>query len=316
MSGIKKLLVCLIVVSLAGSPALGESPPSENLPLAELWTQTSAEHAALCLQAYNTAGDQFERWASLFQKRDDGLAYLPGSDKPLAVILDLDETVLDNSGYQAFLYENNTSYNSTTWALWAEFQSINKKAGAPVEGSVEFLLKMEEMGITPLYVSNRGAAQKEATIKTLKNLGLGMTDIESRVLLRQKGEALQEQEEEILEAGEFDSETVREITEGEGGKEARRRLLRREYDVLAYFGDVYGDFEPFLALADSTRARYEQRKESVVQNSERWGRTWFILPNPMYGSWSVGEAVPKGKASKALNDFGFSVFLRGRKSVR
>ena len=316
MSGIKKLLVCLIVISLAGSPALGESPPTENLPLAELWTQTSAEHAALCLQAYNVAADQFERWAPLFQKRDDGLAYLPGSDKPLAVILDLDETVLDNSGYQAFLYENNTSYNSTTWSLWAEFQSINKKAGAPVEGSVEFLLQMEEMGITPLYVSNRGEAQKEATIKTLKNLGLNMTDIESRVLLRQKGEALEEQEEEVLERVDLGADTVRKITEGEGGKEGRRRLLRRKYDVLAYFGDVYGDFEPFLAMADSTKARYEQRTDSVVENSERWGRTWFILPNPMYGTWSVGETIPKGEASEALNDFGFSIYLRGRKVVR
>jgi acid phosphatase len=303
-----------MLASLTAGPGFAESPPvAERIPLAELWVQTSAEHKALCHQAYNAAADNFDNWLPLLERRADGKAYLPGSSKPVAIILDLDETVIDNSGFQAFTIKSNASYTPDLWNAWVQFQTINKAAGAPVDGAVEFLLKVQEMGVTPVYISNRRADQTADTVAVLKNIGLDSEDLEERVLLRQTGKALEEEVHEALQGDSSDPEAVK---EGEGEKEARRRLVEQKYDVVAYFGDVYGDFEPFLAMADSTRQKFEQRLESAEGHREQWGRIWYILPNPMYGSWSVGETIPKGQVNQSLNDYGFSVYLRGRRTVK
>ena len=89
-----------------------------------------------------------------------------------------------------------------------------------------------------------------------------------------------------------------------------------EYDVVAYFGDIYGDFEPFLEMAESSKKLYEQRREASEEHRLNWGSVWFILPNPMYGSWSVEKAIPKNGIGEALNDYGFSIYIRSRRALK
>jgi predicted secreted acid phosphatase len=316
----KTILVSFLLTLGAYMPVLAEAPPHDRRPpLAELWHQTSAEYRGLCYQAYTAAREQFEHWAPLLEKRADGKAYLPGSTKPVAIILDLDETVIDNSGFQAFTVKSGTEYNPQVWRAWIEFQTINQKAGGTVPGSVDFLAYVQEMGVTPIFISNRDTEFKAQTIKVLERNGIDVTDIENRVLLRVKGEAGDQQAREAAAASGLDenSSQGQAAVVGEGKKEGRRLMTRQEYDVLAYFGDVYGDFEPFVHLAQETQTRvFEQRKASADENKDKWGKTWFILPNPMYGSWSIGDAIPKDQIKSSLEDYGFGVYLRGRRELK
>jgi len=312
----KNVLMTLAFVVASCLTGLADTTPqAPPAPLAELWVHTSAEYRGLAYQAYNTASMQFDRWAPLLQKRADGKAYLPGSQKPLAIVLDLDETVIDNSGFQAFMYRTGATYHPQIWAAWMEFQAINKNAAPAVPGSVEFLAKAEAMGVTPIYISNREAGNEANTIKVLANNGINTEGIEKRILLRQSGEAADEQVARALTGANISagSAEARRVAEGEGEKESRRLLVLQDYDVLAYFGDVYGDFEPFLEMAGSTQRKFEQRRASADAHRQNFGRTWFILPNPMYGYWSVGSTIPKDGIKDALNDYGFEVFVRGRR---
>lgn len=292
--------------------------PHGRMPLAELFVHTSAEYKALCHQAYNTAGHRFREWEPLLERREDGLAYLPGSDKPVAIILDLDETVISNSGFQAFMAKSGAHYSYQLWQSWVDFQAINKAAAPEVPGATKFLAQMKEMGITPIYISNRRAGQEPGTTKALENLGIDIEDIENRLFLKPVQDMLDKQNQKLMkEAGiEPDSKTGREIIAGEGAKEGRRRMMSSRYDVVAYFGDIYGDFEPFLAMANNTKAVFQQRRESAGDYEDNWGSVWFILPNPMYGTWGPEKTLPKDDIDGCLDDYGFSVYLRGRRDPR
>jgi predicted secreted acid phosphatase len=316
----KTILISFLLTLGAYMPVLAEAPQHDRRPpLAEIWHQTSAEYRGLCYQAYAAAREQFEHWAPLLEKRSDGRAYLPGSDKPVAIILDLDETVLDNAGFQAFTVRTGTNYNPQIWNAWITFQSINKKAGGTVPGAVDFLAYVHDMGITPIFISNRDAGYKPQTIKVIEQNGIDTTDIENRVFLRLKGEAGDQQAREALEASGIDEESTHghATVHGEGQKEGRRLMTRQNYDVLAYFGDVYGDFKPFVHMAEETQLKhFEQRKGSADENRDKWGKVWFILPNPMYGTWSIGDTIPKDGIKSSLTDYGFETYLRGRRVIK
>ena len=316
---IKNFVLSVSLLSMMGGVACADAPQGkERPPLAEVWVQTSAEYRGLCYQTYAAASQQFDNWASVLEKRADGKAYLPGSNKPVAIILDLDETVIDNSGFQAFTIKTSSSFNPDIWKTWVEFQGINSAAGPTVPGAVEFLAKVEAMGVTPIYVSNREIGMEPSTLKVLERAGINQTDINNRIFLRQHGENVKAEALHVLKVQGTDPDSLsgRQTIEGEGEKEARRRIIRSHYDVVAYFGDVYGDFEPFLSLAQSTKRVFEQRQDSADRNSDKWGRSWFILPNPMYGSWGPGAAIPKDAVRSSLNDYGFETFVRARRSVR
>lgn len=318
ISSVKNFAAGAALFALTCVPAFAETPKQEKVPLAELWTQTSAEYRGLCYQAYNTASLQFDNWAPLLVKGADGKAYLPGSDKPVAIILDLDETVISNAGYQAYVYFTGSSFNPKVWDAWVQYQAQNKAAGPLLPGALEFLNKVEAMGVTPIYISNRAAGYEKETIQVLKNGGINVEGIDERLFLKKDGEALTLQDKEYLaKSGRSDDrELTNAVFKGEGHKEGRRLYAQTQYDVLAYFGDVYGDFEAFVALAESGLKKFQQRNASTDANREKFGRSWFIMPNPMYGYWGVGSAIPEGEVKTSLTDYGFEVFLRGRRLIK
>lgn len=290
--------------------------PAETLPLAELWFQTSAEYKALSYQAYRSAELQFDRWADILEKRSDGLAYLPASKKPVAIVLDLDETVIDNSGFQAFCVKNNTSFNDELWDAWVEFQGINAPAGPAVPGAPEFLKKVEAMGITPIYISNRNVGHEQSTIKVLERYGVSLEEIDARVLLRMPSQEEGARGEEVIRAHRIaaDSEEAQKIRKGEGKKEARRLLVSEKYDVIAYFGDQLGDFEAYVQEGALDSKTFQARRVQADDYRKYWGTTWFVLPNPMYGYWGPGQGLPAVKPESSLQDYGFDLYVRGRKA--
>ncbi|MEZ5462667.1 5'-nucleotidase, lipoprotein e(P4) family [Dokdonella sp.] len=239
------------------SAAQTELPgPNDNLN-AVAWTQTAVERELIYRQTYRAAGFQLDRaladadWEAL--ARNERKGERPATLKP-AVILDIDETVLDNSPYQARLVVNGNSYNEFTWSEWCREENA---AGLP--GALEFTRLAASKGVTVFYLSNRASDLGEATLANLRKLGFPVaTDREV-----------------FLGLGTF----VPGCEQNGSDKSCRRELIARDYRVLMQFGDQLGDFIDVMSNSPEARA------EAVAPYLDWVGERWFVLPNPTYGHW-------------------------------
>ena len=232
--------------------------PAQNDNLnAVAWTQTAVERDLIYRQTYRMAADELARaladptWEAL----PKGERKSPIVDvRKTAVILDIDETVLDNSPYQARLVVNGESFDEFTWHQWC----IEEKAAA-LPGALEFARLAASKGITVFYLSNRASDLSEATISNLRKLDFPIA----------AGEPV------FLGLG-----TIVSGCESNGSdKGCRRELISRKYRVLLQVGDQLGDFVDVLANTPESR-------EQVIEPYLGWiGERWFLLPNPTYGSW-------------------------------
>lgn len=238
----------------APAAAPSANPAHDNLN-AVAWVQTSVEYRALSEQTYRAAADHLDQ--ALKEKHWDAL--VPGERgnaatglKP-AVVMDVDETVLDNSPYQARLVRDGTDYDEVSWDQW-----VAEKKAKPVPGVVDFAKAANAKGVTVLYISNRAVHLKEATLANLRAVGLPVAD-----------------DSVFLGLG-----TVVEGCEQNGSeKDCRRKLAGRKYRVLMQFGDQIGDFVQVVA---NTR---EGRDQLYGEYHDWFGERWWMLPNPTYGSW-------------------------------
>lgn len=230
--------------------------PNDNLN-AVAWTQTAIERDLIYRQAYRAAGFQLDRaladpeWEALASNERKG-----GRPPALkfAVILDIDETVLDNSPYQARLVINGTRYDEFTWSEWCREENA-----AALPGALEFTRLAADKGITVFYLSNRAQDLGDATLANLRKLGFPIT----------------ESHEVFLGLG-----TVVPGCEQNGSdKSCRRELISRDYRVLMQFGDQLGDF------VDVTANSREGRAQVIAPYLDWVGERWFVLPNPTYGHW-------------------------------
>jgi acid phosphatase len=234
----------------AAKPAL----PNDNLN-AVLWVQTSAEYGAVCETLYRAATAQLD--AALADRDRDALVPEERGNAatglPPAVIMDVDETVLDNSPYQARLIANGKEYDDVSWDAW-----VAEKKAQPLPGVVAFAQAATARGITVLYLSNRDEHLQAATIANLEAVGLPVKD-----------------ESVFLGLG-----TVVDGCEQNGSeKNCRRRLAGQKYRVLMQFGDQLGDFVQVLANTPKDRGQLAGKYR------DWFGQRWWMLPNPSYGSW-------------------------------
>jgi 5'-nucleotidase (lipoprotein e(P4) family) len=266
----------VLVILLAGS-AVGwqlKPQPTEHqrgLLWADLWVQTSAEYVACCLQTYQLAGDQIERDAERWEETQSRLA--PEFRKlPPCVVMDLDETVLDNGSYQTFLYDTGKDHSTD---LFSEFVSKNHKSIRLVPGAGDFIRRAETLGLTVIYLTNRPEALREATIETLAQWGVnteGLKPADSVRLLMKRNDS---------------------------NKTPRRNLVREQYTIVALFGDQLTDFaEEFAYERDASP---ESLRAAVREYRRLWGKQWFILPNPVYGDWQL---ILKGEPADHLRRAG------------
>jgi 5'-nucleotidase (lipoprotein e(P4) family) len=223
--------------------------PQERTLDANLYMQTSAEYRACCLQAYGWMTERLR--TKLAATRNEGL--------PPAVIMDLDETVLDNASFQSFLDRERLAYSDALWDTWEKQYPDEVRL---VPGAKAFIEAAEGMGITVVYITNRLTRNKAATVEALKHNGLNTENIEERLLLK----------------------------EAASDKTVRRQAVEQKYRVLFLAGDNLRDFaEEFIApkvQTDAERAKaMDERAARVDKQRYRWGTDWFILPNPVYGEW-------------------------------
>jgi len=211
-----------------------------------LWMQTAAEYQVLARTTYREAGESIgaaladKSWTAATEQTSDPSALPP------AVILDLDETVLDNSRFQGEQVVRRTSYSPGLWTEWSGL----KKAGA-VPGAKEFLEGVRKQGVAVFFVTNRTLGEEPSTLENLQTLKIQAT------------------------AGEI---LAKEENGWTSDKTARRQFLAQKYRILLLIGDDLGDFIP-------SKLTPEKRVEEAAKHSDWWGTRWFLLPNPMYGSW-------------------------------
>ena len=237
------------------APAVPTIAPNDNLN-AVLWTQTAIEHDLIFREVYRQAGEKL-----LLALKDRKWDALPKGERkhPLknlkpAVILDIDETVLDNSPYQAHLIAEGSEFNEATWAEWCR-----SKTARALPGALEFAELAAKRGVTVFYLSNRAQDLNEATLDNLRQLGFPIAHGENVFL--GLGTVVQGCEQNGSEKG------------------CRRELVGRTHRVLLQIGDQIGDFVDVNAnTADGRRG--------AVEPYAGWiGERWFVLPNPTYGSW-------------------------------
>ena len=220
--------------------------------LAVLYAQSSAEYEANNLQTFAGAKLALEKalvnknWTAAIEQKEDF------SEKPPAVILDIDETVLNNIPFQARAIIKGESYPNG-WVEW-----MLEEASTSVAGVSEFLKYADSKGIKIFYVTNRIAIAEEATRNNLKKLGLPF-DTDRDVLLMKN------------ENG-WTSDKV-----------SRRELIAQDYRILLLIGDQLGDF---ISLDEAT-AGMDSRKEIAAKYEEMWGKKWFMITNPIYGRWEA-----------------------------
>ncbi|HEY7139859.1 MAG TPA: HAD family acid phosphatase [Methylomirabilota bacterium] len=241
-------------------------PPAHDLLDAVLWMQRSVEYKATTMALYALARLRLDEaladpgWTALVPKEQSG-AY---QSLPPAVILDVDETVLDNSGYQAWNAIKDTTFDGKTWTAY-----VNTVTSLPIPGSVEFTRYAASKGVKVFYVSNRTAEEEPATRKNLEKYGYPIDSAVDTVL------------------------TSREKPDWTSAKSTRRIYVAKEYRVLLNLGDNFGDF------VDEYRGTETQRLAILEQFKDRWGRQWIMLPNPTYGSFESAPYKHDFKVSEA-----------------
>ncbi len=243
------------VAPAAHTPTTPASTPADDNLNAVIWSQRALEHDLIYLQTYRDARQQLlqalhdPHWDAL--AKDDRTTALKGL-KP-AVVLDIDETVLDNSPYQARLIRSGGEYNEADWAAWCK----ERKARA-LPGALDFTRFAADHGITVFYVSNRAKDLDQATLDNLRQDGFPVAGPQV-----------------FLGLGTF----VPGCEQVGSEKGCRRQLIGQHYRVLMQFGDQLGDFVTVLGNTE------DLRQQALAPYREWIGRRWFVLPNPTYGAW-------------------------------
>ncbi len=208
-----------------------------------LFMQHAAEYRALCYQAFNWAKDTIDRDEKTKKK-------LPNIErkKPRAIVVDIDETVLDNSPAQAFGIKNRKLFNDSDWTEW-----VNMKKAKAIPGGVEFLTYAHSKGVRIFYVSNRDdVIHTQSTIENLKSVGYPDVSDET-VLLR-----------------------VNKIS----CKDVRRKFIEKTHRIVILMGDNLND----MATQFEKKSIADRFAETDKVKND-WGTKFIALPNAMYGEW-------------------------------
>jgi 5'-nucleotidase (lipoprotein e(P4) family) len=252
----KKILLFVFAVMASAVHAQDKSYPV-------LFQQTAAEYRALCYQAFNLA-----------QLRIDQIPRKTLRKEKLAIITDLDETILDNSYSEAQLIKEGKQYTPASWKEW-----MSKSAATAVPGSVEFLQAAARKGITIFYISNRDIADVPTTLVDLQHLKFPNADTTHMIF---KGK--------------------------ESTKEPRRSQVAENYKVIMLMGDNLTDFMDVFEKKTIAERFTETDK---VRNE--WGRKFIVLPNAIYGEWENAIYGYKYNLTPAEKDAAIRKMLIGFK---
>jgi 5'-nucleotidase (lipoprotein e(P4) family) len=247
------IITFLISCNTSNQPVNDEKQTAETVTQdylinATLWYQHSAEMRACYYQAFN--------WAKVMLNQNlnsDTSSKLP------AVVLDIDETLLDNSPFNGFMILENTEYTIEDWKCW----TVKAQANA-LPGAIDFLNYANSLGVEIFYVSNRMVDELSQTIVNMDSLGFPEIGADHFFL-------------------KTDSSNKRE----------RRNSIVENYSIILFVGDNLGDFSN-----DFDERTNNYAFSDVDEQKDQFGSRYIILPNPMYGSWEKGVLVGDGSKSQ------------------
>jgi 5'-nucleotidase (lipoprotein e(P4) family) len=231
------VLLSLVCSSSVFAQSAQEPADKENEIAATLWQQSSGEQRALCYQAFALARmlvDRDLRGARTRMRR--------------AIIVDIDETILDTSRYEGMNIKLRHNYPEG-WEEW-----MNRAEATAIPGAVEFLNYANSRGVRVFYVTNRKPVGKEGTAQNLKKLGFPVVNDET--LLMRDDPAIE-------------------------SKESRRKAISAKYHLVLLMGD---DLNDFAAVFENSKT-VASRIEATERNKSQFGTHFIVLPNPMYGNW-------------------------------
>lgn len=225
--------------------------------LATLWQQNSGEVKALRYEAYNSGMNYVDK---LVKEK---------TDKPYAVTLDIDETIIDNSPHAGYEIKHNELYSKENFGEW-----IQKADAKAIDGAKEFTDYAKSKGFEVFYVSNRSEEKElDATIKNMKDLGFVNSDKE-HILLKTN----------------------------DSDKAPRWNKIKEKYNLAMYCGDNLGDFPNGYYNKSN-----EERSKIVKEQSKYFGNKYIVLPNPAYGDFESAiygyklNKTPSEKIQDRLN---------------
>jgi len=244
-------LTCIYLSGCAMAPAIPPTPtPTPNiLTVAVAWKQTAAEYEALYHQGFNIARLRVEH--ELAQQQPNGL--------PLAVIVDMDDTILDTRDYWAGLLASGQDFfDDAQWDIW-----ISENKVRPTPGSLEFLTFCAEQQVQVFYVTsrNQGASTYDYALNHLQLNGFPFADTQHLTVLTDSS-----------------------------NKQLRQDDIRAMFDVVVLIGDNLNDFSREFYVDDQL-----ERKALMQQHRKQFGARFILLPNPTDGHWLeplFGETEP------------------------
>jgi 5'-nucleotidase (lipoprotein e(P4) family) len=256
------IVTSLIMLTACGTVRKAAAPASESqdqLILATLWYQRSAEMRALYYQCYRNAGMAL---AGNMARSD--------KTKPVAVVMDIDETVLDNSPFEGWQVLEGRAFNDQEWERWVKLSEAEALPGA-----VAFTQYADSLGVEVFYVSNRTFSEAYPTLANLNEKGFADADM-SHLLLK----------------------------ENTSSKIPRREMIEKDYEILLLRGDNLADMSGRYDNRGSDLGFV-----AVDAEKDLFGTRYIILPNPMYGTWlnelmkRSGEGTDREKLLRMLKTF-------------
>ena len=241
---IKQFITYLYCIAFC-TTAQAENPP--EIFLGVLWAQASAEWQMAAEQAFHLAELNMEQalkdstWTAALEQQGDFHSLPP------AVIVDVDETLLDNSSLAARLILAGKEYDPKLWVEW-----LKESSAAPMPGAVSFIRFAKDKGVTVFYVTNR--TLKEETVRNIRKI-IDPDVGPDQVLCR------------------------KERPEWGADKTSRRAFIAEKFRILLLIGDDCNDFT-FLGKVNPA-----ERINAAKKYRQYWGRKWILISNPVHGSW-------------------------------
>lgn len=245
----------LLLAACSPAPVRPEPPArsmlSAALVNATVWQQSAAEYEALTRQTFQLATARLDALLADTASTAALEQHPPYASLPPTVVVDLDETMIDNAAYEARVVHTGKPFHQDDWNAW-----VQEAAAREIPGARDFAMACAARGIAVIYLSNRKQSELEATMANLVRLEFPYADDPAYYALRPDDRA-----------------------DPQSSKSARRQTVAQRFRILMLVGDNLGDFTPAF---EGDRAA---RLQAVRENQHRLGSQWFVLPNAMYGSW-------------------------------
>jgi 5'-nucleotidase (lipoprotein e(P4) family) len=230
------ILIVLALLCNKGTEKKIKTSYNEYLTQSVLWYQHSGEMKALYYQGYNFAKLRLDSYLSTNK-----------SKRKMAVIVDIDETVLNNISYEVHMILSDSTNTKSFWQRW-----VDSAVADTLPGALEFLKYSQSKGIEVFYLSNRSVSDVAASIRNLKKFNFPFSDEQHMIFKSDKSKS----------------------------KESRRKQIAQDYDIILLCGDNLGDFS--AAFDNRTTASLT---DSIVRYRNDFGSKFILFPNPMYGYW-------------------------------